>query len=63
MSKQKRVYYIWKNIFNSISIDTSENGHYNSDLIGIFSTYEEAHEYVDLLPMDEKDTPQSPAGG
>jgi len=57
----KETWFVWQNMFGALSVDNSEHGHYNSDLLGIFDTYEEAMRFADLL--EEKDTPKSPAGG
>lgn len=37
--------YVWRNIYNTLSVSDSEHGHYDSELVAIFDTREEAEEF------------------
>ena len=49
--KKMETYFVWKNDFGSLSIDSSEHGHYASDCI-YSGTYEECMEFCSNYAED-----------
>lgn len=48
-------YMVWKNDFGSLSVDTTEHGHYASVCLGHFETRQEAEEFCQNYKEEEEE--------